>query len=873
MSSRPRAGMLACNAACRGTSASRPLPAAMWPNLELAPDISTFMPPSPHFDSGSRLDARVFGRGFRMAALLLGLLGSHAGMAQIPVPSAKADAAAPAAAEPTTIPIAEIAKRADEDEAFIQDVTKRSDGGARAASLAQDLALVRRDVEALDQKAQASHLETMPLTNLETLDRYLGFLDRELRQWQGTLQSAARPVSADAAALIQKHKLWSETQTAFAADMVPALAQRIDGLVKAFAVAERAASQPLAQLLALGREASALQAHVNAVAAAVRGRIASIDRRLWQRDADDLFTALVHDDMRKTLDLGELGEKLRAESHFIDEFDRSSRAAQNGVLVLALLLLPVIVVLSTRAKKALAGDTELERHRKALTRPLSAWLLLTLSLLIVVHFLGPATRIKVLLLLAWLPIMRLQPEHIRSLFGRGIYFTGLFIVLGTLGQMVASVPLAYRLVMLSSSLSMFAVLGWLLWRLVLGQRQRTSRVLRMLRNLLTGGTVALAVAVGSNLIGNVSLAAMLTDGVLSSVYTGLFLLAAGNVVRGWLRFVFRPTMLRLKAGTPRAGGLLLVLSHLFEIALFVAWLYFTLDAFRVLRPLQEWMKALFAFSLGFGNISVTVGGITLFWVSVFLSFWIAKTVRGVLAEDVLPLMTLPRGVANSASTMTYYVLLILGLMLALTAAGFELSQVTLVLGALSVGIGFGLQTVVNNFVSGLILMFERPIQPGDTVEVAGMVGTIRDIGMRATTFTTFEGADVVVPNGMLLSEKLINWTLNTTTRRIELPVGVAYGSDPAQVAVLLRQVADATEGVARQPGPSVLFTGFGASSLDFSVRAWASFDDHVFVRSRLALAVHAALKEAGIEIPFPQQDLHLRSVAPGLFDGLQRRAD
>jgi potassium-dependent mechanosensitive channel len=145
--------------------------------------------------------------------------------------------------------------------------------------------------------------------------------------------------------------------------------------------------------------------------------------------------------------------------------------------------------------------------------------------------------------------------------------------------------------------------------------------------------------------------------------------------------------------------------------------------------------------------------------------------------------------------------------------------------------------------------------------------------MRATTFTTFEGADVVVPNGMLLAEKLINWTLSTSTRRIELPVGVTYGSDPAQVVMLLRQVAESTEGVVRHPPPPVLFTGFGASSLDFSVRAWASFDEHLFVRSRLALAVHVALNEAGIEIPFPQQDLHLRSVEPALFDRLQRKAD
>jgi small-conductance mechanosensitive channel len=145
--------------------------------------------------------------------------------------------------------------------------------------------------------------------------------------------------------------------------------------------------------------------------------------------------------------------------------------------------------------------------------------------------------------------------------------------------------------------------------------------------------------------------------------------------------------------------------------------------------------------------------------------------------------------------------------------------------------------------------------------------------MRSTTFTTFEGADVVVPNGMLLSEKLINWTLSSNTRRVDIPVGVAYGSDPEQVRALLLQVAQRTERVVAQPPPAVLFTGFGASSLDFSVRVWACFDDSPGVRSALGLAIHAALRDAGIEIPFPQQELHLRSIERGLMHRLQGKAE
>ena len=254
----------------------------------------------------------------------------------------------------------------------------------------------------------------------------------------------------------------------------------------------------------------------------------------------------------------------------------------------------------------------------------------------------------------------------------------------------------------------------------------------------------------------------------------------------------------------------------------------------------------------------------LFLFSVWLAFWAAKTVRLILQDEILPKMSLPRGVGNSISSLTYYAMVMFGLVVALAAAGFEVSQLAFVVGALGVGIGFGLQNVVNNFVSGLILMFERPIQPGDVVEVGGVSGKVREIGMRATTLSTFEGADVVVPNGMLLNEKLVNWTLSDMDRRIDVNVGVAYGTDPARVLQLLMEVTRSTDGIASEPEPTVLFAGFGANSLDFSIRSWTNnFNDWVKIRSALTVRVYDALKNAGIEIPFPQHDLHLRSVSPG----------
>jgi small-conductance mechanosensitive channel len=269
-----------------------------------------------------------------------------------------------------------------------------------------------------------------------------------------------------------------------------------------------------------------------------------------------------------------------------------------------------------------------------------------------------------------------------------------------------------------------------------------------------------------------------------------------------------------------------------------------------------------------------LGGVLVFFFSVLLAFWVARTVRFILREEVLPNMSLDRGVANSISSLSYYALMMIGLFVALAAAGFQISQLTIIIGALGVGIGLGLQSIVNNFVSGLILMFERPIQPGDVIEVTGTTGTVRDIGMRATTVTTFEGADVVVPNGAILSEKLINWTLNNTNRRMEVSVGVAYGTQPKLVLDLLFKVTTETQGVISYPQPAVLFKGFGASSLDFVIRAWTdNFSDWVNIHSNLTLRVHDAIVAAGIEIPFPQQDLHIRSIDPAIKAALATPLD
>jgi small-conductance mechanosensitive channel len=228
-------------------------------------------------------------------------------------------------------------------------------------------------------------------------------------------------------------------------------------------------------------------------------------------------------------------------------------------------------------------------------------------------------------------------------------------------------------------------------------------------------------------------------------------------------------------------------------------------------------------------------------------------------------MSLPRGIPNTISTTVHYSIVILGLLVGVGFLGIDLSSLAFIIGALGVGIGFGLQNVVNDFVSGLILIFERPVQVGDTVEVGALTGRITTIGMRTSRIRTYGGSEVIVPNGELVSNQVINWTLSDKERRLEIVVGVAYASDPDQVSAILYEVAKAEEEVMNEPEPIVVFEAFGDSALQFRLYAWIrDFDQGLTVRSKLTTAINNALLQAGIEIPFPQRDLHVRSIAPGI---------
>jgi small-conductance mechanosensitive channel len=233
-------------------------------------------------------------------------------------------------------------------------------------------------------------------------------------------------------------------------------------------------------------------------------------------------------------------------------------------------------------------------------------------------------------------------------------------------------------------------------------------------------------------------------------------------------------------------------------------------------------------------------------------------IRFILQEDVYPRIGIARGLSYAISSLLNYIILALGIVVGMGLLGVNLTKVTVLAGAFGVGIGFGLQSIVNNFVSGLILLFERPIHVGDTVQVGDLLGEVRRIGIRSSIVHTWQGSDIIVPNAQLISEQVTNWTLSDQLRRIDLPVGVNYGAEPKKVIEVMEAVAKAHPSVLKYPPPQGFFVGYGDSSINFELRAWTDqFGKWFQIRSELAVALYGAVNAAGMTFPFPQREVRL----------------
>ena len=301
-----------------------------------------------------------------------------------------------------------------------------------------------------------------------------------------------------------------------------------------------------------------------------------------------------------------------------------------------------------------------------------------------------------------------------------------------------------------------------------------------------------------------------------------------------------------------------------RIIVTLAVIYFIISYLKNLNLFDEitdWLKNWIYEPRELGDYVFTFGSVLLFIGVAYGAIYLANLINLAIETEDYKKQFKQRTALGSIKLIVRFIIITTGFIIGIIASGIPLTQLTVLMGALGVGIGFGLQNIFNNLVSGLIIAIEKPISVGDMVELGTDTGWIKEIGIRASNMQTFEGAEIIVPNGELISNRLTNWTLSNKRRRLEIIIGVAYKSNPHQVKELLMNILQKHPEILKLPEPDIYFTSLGDSSLNFMLNFWISdFVEGKRIRSEVLFNIFDVLKENGIEIPFPQRDLHLRSV-------------
>lgn len=767
------------------------------------------------------------------------------------------------------IPLAEINSASTEAfQLFARVRNSRVEPGEKTA-IATQVDSISSRVRDFLKDTSIYRLDQLSFRELENLNTSLQLLDQQITEVLLRIRENLTKVQEGAGRITNSRKRWQLTSEMVASQNSPAAIQRrVQNILRRSDSINLLLQSDIDFLLTQADRITDQQINLEQFEMDLETYTSLSGGQLLKRDASPIWVRIgTHKKGAFAGQLDQIIVDFRQDSHLV-----MSKYLGNlfGSLILFVVLLIVVYwirgSLNEKNLKARAARFNLYL-REIFLMPVEVALILTLYLMKLLIPDLPNSYRAILSIIAIYPIIRISIDILPARYKRYLLeFTAAYLLMRVLNVAYDQTLISRLLLLLTQALAGFFLVRFLLQNRGLIRKSKTfggSLLLVMTFAVLT----LLAFSFIGNIIGIYGLSEYLTSGIIRSsfliltTYVGFHVSAAliylllssallkkSNIIRSQFRYIFRRVF------------------NLLRVLFVFSWFYITLFFFNAREQFTEGIVTFLNRPLHIGEAELTLMSIVLFVFVIWLATFISRIVRYVLQDEVFTRIEVKRGVPGTIIMLVRIAIVSIGFMLAAAAAGMELSNLTIILGAFSVGIGFGLQNIFNNLVSGLILVFERPIKEGDTVEVNTLLGEVKRIGIRSSVVRTYDGAEVIVPNGSLISNELINWTLSDAHRRVDVRMGVAYGTDPEKVLDILRSVAKKNTKAIQDPEPRAFFLGFGDSSLDFRLLAWTDLEHRLELESELKVAINRKLKEAAIEIPFPQRDLHIRSVDPKAGD-------
>jgi potassium-dependent mechanosensitive channel len=763
---------------------------------------------------------------------------------------------------PTAIPLPDVAARSEELKRTLRDITDHLPTQDQLNATKTTLDDRDEQLESRLTEVESLLSGTPSTLELREEENYWRAKQKETSDLRAQLLDWANAAQAGIQQLQAQQPVWNATlqQNQSTPDLGPTL----DVINKSVDDLQRVTKQAQDSLRVIVNQ-QIRAANQDQLALDVLSRIAkarqNLDGRLFERDSLPLW------ELAQRREIGENKELFLSAANRLSSIRTFAVQAHGAVIALFVLLILSLAAAYRLRLRARSMVPETEAQVKAL-HIARHWVALgMLPPLLGAYLLAPLAPLPLIglvILASFIPILILLPPLLDPRFRVLLYCIAGVYAFNALVAWISFSPTHKREMQFLANVLVFCLFAILVRPKRISELEDAGRLHGLQVFAIRAAVVTLGMALVCNLFGYVKLSQFLGVLCIYSTFIAISMLTGVRVfTRLLLEGVDRPAAQELAMVRLHRDSIERWVPRMFQWIGIAVWLFATLN----LLGLSDWVAKGFGDVIGFriagGSTGITLGGILAFFLILFVGYGISSALRFVLREELLSRFHLSRGLPELISSMLHYLILLLVFFFAVNAGGVELTKFNVLTGALGVGVGFGLQNIVNNFISGIILQFERPIHVGDVLDIDGTTGKVTHIGIRSSTVKTFQGAEVIIPNANFISGKVINWTLSESLRRAELPIGVAYGSDPKLVAKLLEQAATTHESVLTSPIPAVFFKEFADSSLNFELQFWVMQESNVTkVKSEVALAAMDLLDQAEIEIPFPQRDLRLRAVDP-----------